>query len=288
MNLLRAKDFGNTTQLLDLFSTANKLKDSISQKTNICIFNNKIMASLFFEPSTRTRISFEGAMIKLGGSVVSTNSDMLSCSKGESIAETIKTISYYVDLIVVRSSQPFTEWLISEGTFCDFNVPIINGGDGIYNHPTQALTDLYTIWRRTGHIPSGLKIGIVGDLDYSRAIRSFREMTHQTNEIYLFDNRKTYSTKTELNDFCYKLPEFDIIYLNRIQKERMEFGRSPSFTLTKEMALKLKPSCLIMNPGPRQEELLPELDVFPNNLYWETIENGFYLRMALIKFLLGV
>lgn len=287
MNLLKVSDFNNKQKLISLFSQANSFKQNIEKKEKIDIFQNKILANLFFEPSTRSRISFEAAMLKLGGTVISPDKDALSCIKGESISETIKTVSHYVDIIVVRSALPFTEWLISEGTFSASKVPIINAGDGIYNHPTQALIDLYTIWNNISDFPQGLNIGIVGDMKHSRTIRSFLEIINdKQNNVFLLDNVDNSSFKSDKSvspgKFIELLPDLDILYLNRIQRERWN-SSSSIFKLTTENSKILKKNCMIMNPGPRQEELLPKFDNICNNLYWKCVENGLYLRMALLK-----
>lgn len=269
-----------------------------------------VLATLFFEPSTRTRLSFESAMKRLGGEVISaTGSDSLSVSKGETLADTIEAVSRLADVIVVRSTQPIHEWF-SCSCWGGFRVPVINAGDGGNNHPTQALLDAYTIWRHRGEcrpdaidhvIPCNKVFGIVGDIEKSRTIRSFIEVfsRNQSNRFILFDstgrgakfhnwNRFDDIQHVDTEDhFVAHMQNMDILYLNRVQKERHVESVKGHFVLSHSHLQKLKPTCLVLNPGPRQEEIPVLLDYNPAVKMWEQVENGLYVRMALLKKVLG-
>lgn len=243
-----------------------------------------LMGSVFLEPSTRTRLSFEAAMKRMGGEVV-TVAEAGSCSqeKGESIADTVRTISHYVDLIVLR--QPIVG--IMDSVSKASKVPVINAGDGSGEHPSQALLDLYTIKEKLGHLDE-FRILFYGDNKWSRAVRSLATILDMYPGVKI-DGIEGDSdiSKEEINK---KLVQADVIYVTRPQVERWR-GQ-----LTKPWCVKIgreeldiiKPSAIILHPLPKTSEIMPEVDNDPRAVYWEQVENGLYLRMALIGFALGV
>lgn len=310
-HLLTATDITNK-ELLELFREAEAFR-SIRNGERYGLaemkptgFEGKVMASLFFEPSTRTRVSFEIAMLRLGGSVsCAPEGRCLSLSKGESLADTIEVVGRMADVIVVRATESLDSWFHT-GTnrvLC----PVINAGDGPNNHPTQAFLDAYTVWRHYNQpdcpFPADNRVHLViGDLGKSRAIRSYLQLhLRQSNhKFYLFDNRMTlakvpgigylsdicYLTKTsEVNDL---LPCVDVMYLNRIQSERHGADAGVSqWTLTERATEKMKDAAIILNPGPRKDEMPYPVCRNGRVKMLDQVENGMFLRMALLRKLCG-
>lgn len=303
----------SSDMMVDMFRTADAMRDAATACRHRTadwkrlVPEGAVMATLFFEPSTRTRLSFESAMHRLGGNVISAcGEDALSCAKGESLADTIQAVSNYADVLVVRSSQPTSEWFKGgDSHYCRSFV--INAGDGENHHPTQALLDAYTIWRHNGctgkAIPAGRTFGIVGDLDKSRTIRSFVEMfkREQSNQFILYDSTGRQAKfragtryddiwhVSSLEEFEAQMPKMDYLYLNRVQKERHASSTAldSTFVLTEKHLGSLKSRCLILNPGPRRDELPAHLDNWGAVRMWEQVENGLYVRMALLRKILG-
>lgn len=266
----------------ELVKTANQGDNTLTLQMLVPTkrIENKVMATLFFEPSTRTRLSFESAMLRLGGNVITTNDESSSLMKGESISDTIRTVSEYADVIVVRCDQPISRW----GTV---DVPVINAGDGIYNHPTQALADLYAIYQAKQRVSSDvLKVGIAGDIENSRTIRSFSEiMELDGHEVFLYDS----AHKEGLAEFEAMLPDLDVLYLNRVQTERRKHGKEHStsyFRLGERHLSVMKADAIILNPGPRLEEM-PEHLTDPRIMFWDQVRNGLYIRMAILRHIFG-
>lgn len=300
-DILSAFDFDRET-LEYLFNEANELRNKLS-KGMLKLAEGKIMATVFLEPSTRTKMSFQMAMLKLGGTVIDFNPESSSLLKGESDLDTMKIIDGYgPDLIVLRQSKPFFPHSIKD----EIVAPIVNGGDGINEHPTQALLDLYTIWRELGGI-DGLRIGIMGDLKYGRTAPSLSYMlTFYKNvkiyyispkELRLRDEVKEklkgkilYEEVESLNDVG---EELDVLYVTRLQKERFtdpaEYERlKSSYIVTYESLKKLGKIPIIMHPLPRVWELPQEIDTLPQAKYFEQAKNGMFIRAALIKEILGI
>jgi aspartate carbamoyltransferase catalytic subunit len=264
----------------------------------------KVMFTAFFEPSTRTRLSFQFAMIKLGGAVVDLGpEEVTSMAKGESPEDTLRTVdSYEPDIIVVRHRE--SGFAAKAAQIC--RAPVINAGDGYNEHPTQALLDVYTMWRIFGHI-DGLVVGLMGDLKYSRTISSLsytlsnfqgitiyfispRELRPREEVLKVLDQRRVhYEFYEKPEDVLEKL---DVIYVTRLQKERMspeEYERlKGSYVITYEYLKKFKKIPMILHPLPRVWELTPDVDILPQALYFEQARNGLYIRMALIKIILGI
>jgi aspartate carbamoyltransferase catalytic subunit len=216
-------------------------------------------------------------MLRLGGEVITVNDESSSLMKGESIADTIRTVSEYADVIVVRCNEPYSRW----GTV---DCPIINAGDSFLNHPTQALADLYTI-HHSG-LPDAPKVGASGDIGNSRTIRSFSEiMEWSGSEVFLYD-----STEEEgLSEFEAMLPDFDVLYLNRVQTERRIHGpqcHASCFNLSQEHLDVMKKDAVILNPGPRKEEMSAKLEDHRIK-FWDQVANGLYIRMAILRHIFG-
>lgn len=282
----------------ELFERADELEKN-PQRT----LEGKILASLFYEPSTRTRFSFESAMHRLGGSVITTENakEFSSASKGETIEDTIRIMNFYADAIVLRHYEEGTAKKAADVS----DVPVINAGDGPGQHPTQALLDLYTILKEHGSI-DGVHIALVGDLKHGRTIRSLAYLLGKykgvtitfvaPNALRVGDDIKTYLDKhsvsyQETEDFASVVPQVDIIYQTRIQKERFE--NEEEYTQHKgiyQISLKttelMKDAAIIMHPLPRVDEILPEVDSSPKAAYFRQAKYGVLVRMALLEYLL--
>lgn len=282
-----------------IFALANRLE----KKTDNCL-RGQIMASLFYEPSTRTRLSFESAMLKLGGDVISTENarEFSSAIKGETLEDTIQVISNYADVIVLRHFESNASHRAAKIS----NVPIINAGDGAGQHPTQALLDLYTIKRELGKIDN-ITIALVGDLKNGRTVRSLAYMLSKYTsitihfispiELRIEKDIKAHLKKhavryTESEDLLLLLPEVDVIYQTRIQKERFddmhEYKKFKGiYQINNKIVKKMQSHAIIMHPLPRVDEILPEVDKSNKAVYFKQTYYGLLIRMALLKLLLG-
>lgn len=287
MNIMSINVF-QLEELNEIFNIAYRFENG--DKDN-CM-SGKIMSTLFFEPSTRTKLSFESAMIRLGGNCISADSKGSSILKGESMNDTIMTVSQYSDVIVIRTSDNADHWYDKD---IKCNSHIINAGNGGSDHPTQALLDAYTIWKRNFNLNKKLKIAIVGDLEQSRTISSFIEiMSRYSSKFYLFNSTSHPSKRYEnlknvqfLDNVGFEniLPHVDVLYTNRVQKERWSLDVSKNFVLTHEHLDSLNKKALIMNPGPRKEELPAEFDSDKRVVFFEQAKNGMFIRMALLEWL---
>ncbi|MDY0078745.1 MAG: aspartate carbamoyltransferase [Bacteroidales bacterium] len=267
------------------------------------LLKGRVIASLFFEPSTRTRLSFESAIQKIGGNVVGfSSSDTTSVQKGESIKDTILTVSNYSDLIVMRHSVEGSARYASEVS----PVPIINAGDGSNQHPTQCLLDLYSI-RKTQGTLENLEVTFVGDLKYGRTVHSlvialchFNTKFHLVSPLelklpsavkrHIKEAKLTYEQYT---DFSEVIPKSDIIYMTRIQRERfpdpLEYEKvKNAYILDNKMLDNAKENCRILHPLPRVNEINVDVDSNPKAYYFEQALNGVYVRQALIASILGL
>lgn len=262
------------------------------------------MASLFYEPSTRTRFSFEAAMHRLGGNVMTTENarEFSSLAKGESLEDTIRVISGYVDLIVMRHNEIGAARKAAEIS----SVPILNGGDGAGQHPTQALLDLFTLYRKFNRL-DGLKVAMVGDLRYGRTVRSLAYLLSKYPGVELFfvspqvcqmmDDIKSFLTRQKIKwveneNLSEVLPHVDCVYMTRIQKERFvdikEFEQAYNANrISAENMNLLGKDAIVMHPLPRVGEIDPEVDDDPRAVYFEQAQNGLWTRMALIRYVLG-
>ncbi|WP_343208888.1 aspartate carbamoyltransferase [Anaerolentibacter hominis] len=269
------------------------------------VCEGKKIATLFYEPSTRTRLSFEAAMLNLGGSVLGFSSaDSSSAAKGESVADTIRVVSYYADICAMRHPKEGAPLVASMHS----SIPVINAGDGGHNHPTQTLTDLLTIKNLKGHFDN-LTIGLCGDLKFGRTVHSLinalvrytgikfvlispeelRIPSYIRHEV-LEGNGVPYEEVSVLEDV---MPELDILYMTRVQKERFfneeDYIRlKDSFILDMKKMRLAKEDMLVLHPLPRVNEISTEVDNDPRAVYFKQAQYGVFVRMALIMTLLGI
>tara|TARA_Y100000310_G_scaffold112011_1_gene110455 strand:- start:14031 stop:14957 length:927 start_codon:yes stop_codon:yes gene_type:complete len=296
-NIISIRDFSKT-DLLYIINTARKLEKEYDPN----LLNKHVLASLFFEPSTRTRLSFSSAMNRFGGRVIGfDNPDSTSLKKGESLRDTIKTVEGYSDIIVMRHPVDGAARFVSEIS----KVPIINAGDGINQHPTQTLLDLYTIKKSFGKLDE-LSIGFVGDLKYGRTVHSLAHALSHFNakmhfvsppqlkmpEDHLEELKEKKIKFTEEDDLSKISKKVDILYMTRIQKERfpdpVEYHKLKGcYRIDKDFLSKTKPGMKIMHPLPRVDEIHPNLDEEEQSIYFEQAHNGVTVRMALLALLLG-
>ncbi|MDO4977593.1 MAG: aspartate carbamoyltransferase [Eubacteriales bacterium] len=269
------------------------------------VCKHKSLATLFFEPSTRTRLSFEAAMLELGGNVLGFSSaNSSSAAKGESVSDTVRVVSGYADIIAMRHPKEGAPFVASQKV----DTPIINAGDGGHNHPTQTLTDLMTISQEKGHLDN-LTVGLCGDLKFGRTVHSLiKAMTRYKNVKFVMISPEElrlpdYIIKDviEKNNVEYKevrsmdevMPELDILYMTRVQKERFfneqDYIRlKDSFILDEEKLINAKKDLCIMHPLPRVNEISTKVDDDPRACYFKQARYGKFIRMALIMTMLGV
>lgn len=290
-------------ELDELIATANDIIANPEKYAHIC--QGKKLATMFFEPSTRTRLSFEAAMYELGGNVLTmADAQSSSAAKGESVADTVKTISCYADIIAMRHPKEGAPYVAS----LNASVPVINAGDGGHNHPTQTLADLLTIQREKGRLGE-LTVGFCGDLKFGRTVHSLIQALsrYQNVKFVLISpvelklpsyvkkdiiqaNRLQYVQTTDLEKV---MPDLDILYMTRVQRERFfneeDYLRlKDSYILTVDKLKNAKPDLAIMHPLPRVNEISVAVDKDPRACYFKQVLNGKYMRMALILKLLGV
>ena len=299
-NLIDITDL-SVDEINDLIKVGEDIKKNKAKYAEKC--KGKQLATLFFEPSTRTRLSFESAMLSLGGNTLGFSSaQSSSTAKGESIADTIRTVSSYVDIIAMRHPQEGAATIAATST----KVPVINAGDGTNRHPTQTLTDLMTIKAEKGKL-SDFCIGMCGDLKYGRTVHSLvAALSRYENIKYVFISPKELKMPeevlnilkqknieyTEVESLEENIPNLDILYMTRVQKERFadtqEYERLKDvYVLNKEKLRNAKKDLIILHPLPRVNEISEEIDKDPRACYFKQVENGKYIRMALILKLLN-
>lgn len=297
-HIIESQQFDRKT-IEEIFHSADSLEKSGSQA-----MKGKIMATLFYEPSTRTRLSFESAMLRMGGGVIGTENakEFSSAAKGETLEDTIRIVSRYADVIVLRHFEKGAAERASKISV----VPIMNAGDGTGQHPTQALLDLYTIQKEIGKI-DGVSVAFMGDLKNGRTVRSLAYLLGKYDRVnmvfvsppalrigddikeYLRDKNVMYE---EVEAMGVKISEVDVVYQTRIQKERFENGEAyakykGAYVLTAEDANKMKTGAIIMHPLPRVDEIAPEVDASPHAAYFKQAAYGVLVRMALLKYVLS-
>lgn len=286
--------------LTELFSRAKQM-EKIVQRGGTLDYQNKIMATLFYEPSTRTRFSFESAMYRLGGKVLSTEQaeEFSSEIEGERLEDTIRIIAHFCDVLVLRH----TETGAAKRASLVSTVPIINAGDGNGGqHPTQALLDLYTIYREC-HSINGLKVALIGTLDQGRTARSLAYLMSKFERVKLYfiapsemQMKEDILQHLEENDIWYTLesdpkkilPDVDVVYQTRIDRTRLT-GSSydiRAFNIDKEVLAMMKSDAIILHPLPRSVEIDPAVDADPRAVYFKQTLNGLYIRMALLTMVL--
>jgi aspartate carbamoyltransferase catalytic subunit len=265
---------------------------------------DRILCTCFYEPSTRTRLSFTAAMLRLGGGVMSMEDPKASSvAKGESLQDTMRILGSYCDVIVLRHPEPGSAQAAAEAT----ETPVINAGDGSRNHPTQTLTDLFAIRRRLGKL-SGLRVGLVGDLKYGRTVHSLAPvLARYGNEItciappplglpgeYLDEVQELSGTRPlETEDLAGVLPELDVLYMTRIQRERFESAEEYEkyrgvYVLDAALLQRAPEGLIVLHPLPRVGEIAEEVDADPRAAYFEQAAGGVPVRMALIALFLGL
>ena len=287
----------------ELIARANDIIANPDKYAEVC--RRKKLATLFFEPSTRTRLSFEAAMYELGGNVLSmADAKSSSAVKGESVADTVKVISCYADIIAMRHPKEGAPYVAS----LNASVPVINAGDGGHNHPTQTLADLLTISREKGHFDN-LTVGFCGDLKFGRTVHSLIEALARYNNVRFvlispeelklpsFVKNVVIKAKNleyiQTTDLEKVMPELDVLYMTRVQKERFfneeDYLRlKDSYILTPDKLANAKPDLSILHPLPRVNEISVAVDKDPRACYFKQVLNGKYMRMALILKLLEV
>ena len=298
--MLNPLDFSleETDNLLELAADIEKDR---SRYAHVC--DGKKLATLFYEPSTRTRLSFEAAMLNLGGSVLGfASADSSSATKGESVSDTIRVISCYADICAMRHPKEGAAYVASTKS----SIPVINAGDGGHQHPTQTLTDLYTIRSLKGRL-SNMTVGLCGDLKFGRTVHSLinalsryegirfilisppeLKVPDYIKESVLDAKNIEYRETTSLDD---AMEELDILYMTRVQKERFfneeDYIRMKDcYILDKEKMKLAKPDMYVLHPLPRVNEISVEVDDDPRAAYFKQVQNGVYVRMTLIMTLI--
>ncbi|MCR5003846.1 MAG: aspartate carbamoyltransferase [Bacteroidales bacterium] len=296
-NLISIQDFSKE-ELLHILSVAKEFEANREQN----FLTGKVIACLFFEPSTRTRLSFEAAVNRLGARVIGfPDSRNTSVAKGETLEDTIHIVSNYVDMIVMRHPMAGAADIAAKIS----PVPVVNAGDGANQHPSQTLLDMYSILKTQGRLEN-LKINMVGDLKYGRTIHSLVEAMYYFNPTFIFTAPEELQIPKKYLDFLdskgvkYEfaekiedhLDDCDILYMTRVQQERFsdidEYNKVKDFyKLTADMLQNVKPTMKIMHPLPRIGEIALDVDDTPYAYYFQQAGNGMYVRMAIISYLLG-
>lgn len=300
-NLINITDL-TVEEIDELIAVADDIVENHAEYEDICA--HKKLATLFFEPSTRTRLSFEAAMLELGGSVLGfSEASSSSAAKGESVSDTIRTVGCYADIIAMRHPKEGAPIVAAQRT----TVPIINGGDGGHFHPTQTLTDLLTIKRKKGRL-AHMTIGLCGDLKFGRTVHSLIEAMLRYEGIkfvlispqelqvpdYVKEKMDAAGAEwTEVETLEEAMPQLDILYMTRVQRERFfneeDYVRlKDSYILNLEKLQPAKEDLTIMHPLPRVNEISVEVDDDPRACYFFQALCGKHIRMALILFLLGI
>ncbi|KAL7593463.1 hypothetical protein Lser_V15G35584 [Lactuca serriola] len=304
-DVIEAQQFDRDT-LSAIFEVAREMEtiEKKSQSHGSQLLNGYLMATLFYEPSTRTRLSFESAMKRLGGEVLTTENarEFSSAAKGETLEDSIRTVEGYSDIIVMRHFESGA----ARRAAMTANIPVINAGDGPGQHPTQALLDVYTIEREIGKL-DGIKVGLVGDLANGRTVRSLAYLLAKYNDVKIYfvspevvkmkEDIKEYLTLKgveweESADLKEVASKCDVVYQTRIQKER--FGERSDlyeeargkYIIDREVLGVMQKHAIVMHPLPRLDEITVDVDGDPRAAYFRQAKNGLYIRMALLKLLL--
>jgi len=298
MDHILSVDQFDRSSLDEIFKSADAMKQLVAQSHGDSRLQHHVSANLFYEPSTRTSSSFAAAMQRLGGSVISINDvQYSSVSKGETLEDTVRTLGQYADIIVLRHSEVGA----AKRAAAVSSVPVINAGDGVGEHPTQALLDLFTILQEKGRV-DGLTITLLGDLKNGRTVHSLAKLLNHYNVNLRFvapaalafpddltselSNKPVVSEK--LDDF---VADTDILYVTRVQKERFASeddynAVKDSYVIDTDIIANMKKDAAIMHPLPRVNEIHPDVDSDPHAAYFRQMQNGLFVRMALIDMLL--
>ncbi|KXB03818.1 aspartate carbamoyltransferase [candidate division MSBL1 archaeon SCGC-AAA261G05] len=289
-------------ELLHIFDTADEFEPVARGEKHSDVLKGKVVGALFFEPSTRTRLSFESATQRLGGGTLGfAEARTSSVAKGETLADTIRTVEKYCDTIVLRHPKMGAARLAAKMA----EIPIINAGDGAGHHPTQTLLDLYTIRKVSGKI-EGINLGLVGDLKYGRTVHSLAyAISRFTSRIFLISPPSLKIPREivgDLSDMGVKviensnldkvLPQLDVLYVTRIQKERFpdpaEYSKvKGTYRIDLETLEEAKSDLQVLHPLPRVDEIAPEVDSSPYGRYFDQVFYGVVVRMALLSLILG-
>lgn len=298
-HIISTENLAQPKLLASLFAKADQFVQEDKTQKYSQPLKNRLLATIFYEPSTRTRLSFESAMYKLGGQVITAESagQFSSASKGETLEDAIRIIGGYADVIVLRHPEKGSATQAAQVS----DIPVINAGDGTGQHPTQALLDLYTIEKEVGKI-DGLNIGLVGDLLNGRTVHSLLNLVrlYRPKKIYLISPKQLNLPTEYKQDLPIEestnlqavLPELDICYMTRIQKERFskpaEYEKLKHYYILDAKSVKMmKPSARILHPLPRVGEIDPAIDSDPRAAYFRQAKNGLYVRMSLLDYVLN-
>ncbi|CAI5746007.1 unnamed protein product [Peronospora destructor] len=283
---------------------ANEMKQMVKTKGANDLLKGKLLANVFMEPSTRTSSSFQAAMKRLGGLVVCVNETSSSSQKGETLYDTIRCLGCYADVVVLRHPIKGSALVAAKAT----KKPVLNAGDGVGEHPTQAMLDLYTIYTEVGDLENlkGKVVTMVGDLKYGRTVHSlskllamygttFNYVSPQSLKMprYVYDELAAQGIQQkEMTDLDSVINQTDVLYVTRVQKERFECETDynavkDSFRITLDTIKDAKATMVIMHPLPRVEEIAEEVDDDPRAAYFRQMENGMFVRMALLALVLG-
>jgi aspartate carbamoyltransferase len=285
-----------------IISVASGFEKELKKRDSLTLLRGKILATLFFEPSTRTRLSFEAAMQRLGGGVISLGSvESSSVAKGETLADTVRTVSQYADAIVIRHPRTGSAKEAADVT----PIPVINAGDGIGQHPTQALLDIFTIQKEIGSLEN-LTVSMVGDLKYGRTVHALSELLSLFHARFYFVSPLALRMPEEITsglrakgievieteDMSKAASQSDLIYMTRIQKERFadlaEYEKvKGSYVLNKSFLDRMKKKIIILHPLPRVDEISTDVDDYSGAAYFRQMKNGVFVRMALLAMIFG-
>ncbi|ONK80493.1 uncharacterized protein A4U43_C01F18330 [Asparagus officinalis] len=302
-NVIEAQQFDRDI-LNEIFKVACEMESIEKNSSGSKMLRGFLMATLFYEPSTRTRLSFESAMKRLGGEVLTTENarEFSSAAKGETLEDTIRTVEGYSDIIVMRHFESGA----ARRAASTATIPVINAGDGPGQHPTQALLDVYTIEREIGRL-DGIRLGLVGDLANGRTVRSLAYLIAKYQDIKIYfvspdvvkmkDDIKVYLTSQgveweESTDLLQVASKCDVIYQTRIQRERFGeridlYEAARGKYIVDQRVLSVMPKhAVVMHPLPRLDEITVEVDADPRAAYFRQVKNGLYIRMAILKLLL--
>jgi carbamoyl-phosphate synthase/aspartate carbamoyltransferase len=299
-HILKSKQFDRNDLHL-LFGVAHEMRNLVELYGSINLLEGRVLSTMFFEPSTRTSASFEAAMYRLGGKVVSVNASTSSVQKGESLADTVRTLGCYADCIVLRHPQPGSAQVAAKYS----KVPIINAGDGIGEHPTQAFLDVFTIREELGTV-NGLTVTLVGDLKNGRTVHSLVKILAYYQVTLNYVSPPSLAMPKELMDevaaagvtqnvytsLDQVIGNTDVLYMTRVQKERFDTEDAynavkDSFILNNDMLSKAKSQMIVLHPLPRVNEIEPEVDFDQRAAYFRQMRYGLYVRMALLTLVMG-
>ena len=292
----------STAQIRMLLDKARYIDSHRKEVAHTC--DGRVLATLFYEPSTRTRLSFETAMLRLGGKVIGfAGAQLSSASKGETVSDTLKVVSNYVDVVAMRHPKEGAAFVATQAV----STPVINAGDGGHMHPTQTLADLATILARFGRL-NNLTVGLCGDLTYGRTVHSLIETLCRFGNVhfvlispdelktpqYIIDriNATESCSYEETRDLMEVIGSLDVLYMTRVQEERFtdrdQYLRlRDTYILTEEKLQKAKPNTAVLHPLPRINEIAVDVDSDPRAAYFEQVKNGMLMRMALESSVLG-